>query len=402
MKNDFNFEIFETPAISEQEIEQKQSEKAAKITKNKKKNTAIRVLGTIAIVIAAVIAVLCIYLFTVPSHNPEKLVKKYISEINNAEWEKSYSRLYFDKDTPIYDENYINFCKENPSEMALAPGKIIDFEINKDAEDSYSPKSNRIFYSVNYVLEDGSSGTFYLTVMKTNNKSKKLAEYGVLPSQKCFASLKITVPASTEIYVRGIKFNKPKCENNNCIYEIGYTFADVNDIHIVNPYCSEIEEMIEVNPGENIYDFTPEITEECYNNLCKRTEESITSIYTDIINGSEDFSKYKLSDAYKENGFSEDIKKIKENVFMGNYTVSDFKVEEVTLKKSFDDIEKQLSTDENEIEVKYDFRYSYTVTYEGADDKSISQTREGNGYFGIKYVLGNEWYINDISTHAWF
>ena len=87
---------------------------------------------------------------------------------------------------------------------------------------------------------------------------------------------------------------------------------------------------------------------------------------------------------------------------MGNYTVSDFKVEEVTLKKSFDDIEKQLSTDENEIEVKYDFRYSYTVTYEGADDKSISQTREGNGYFGIKYVLGNEWYINDISTHAWF
>ena len=160
--------------------------------------------------------------------------------------------------------------------------------------------------------------------------------------------------------------------------------------------------MIEVNPGENIYDFTPEITEECYNNLCKRTEESITSIYTDIINGSEDFSKYKLSDAYKENGFSEDIKKIKENVFMGNYTVSDFKVEEVTLKKSFDDIEKQLSTDENEIEVKYDFRYSYTVTYEGADDKSISQTREGNGYFGIKYVLGNEWYINDISTHAWF
>lgn len=402
MKNDFNFEIFETPAISEQEIEQKQSEKAAKITKNKKKNTAIRVLGTIAIVIAAVIAVLCIYLFTVPSHNPEKLVKKYISEINNAEWEKSYSRLYFDKDTPIYDENYINFCKENPSEMALAPGKIIDFEINKDAEDSYSPKSNRIFYSVNYVLEDGSSGTFYLTVMKTNNKSKKLAEYGVLPSQKCFASLKITVPASTEIYVRGIKFNEPKCENNNCIYEIGYTFADVNDIHIVNPYCSEIEEMIEVNPGENIYDFTPEITEECYNNLCKRTEESITSIYTDIINGSEDFSKYKLSDAYKENGFSEDIKKIKENVFMGNYTVSDFKVEEVTLKKSFDDIEKQLSTDENEIEVKYDFRYSYTVTYEGADDKSISQTREGNGYFGIKYVLGNEWYINDISTSAWF
>lgn len=403
MGNDFNFEIFETPSASEQEIEQKQFEKATKIAKNNKKNTAIKILGTTAIVIAAVIAVLCIYLFTAPSHNPERLVEKYINEISNAEWEKSYSRLYFDKDTPIYDETYINFCNENANEMALAPGKIIDFEINKDAEDKYSPKSSRIFYSVNYVLEDGSNGTFYLSVMKTNNKNGKLAEYGILPSQKCFASLKITVPASTEIYVRGIKFNEPKYENDNCIYEIGYTFADINDIRIINPYCSEIEEMIEVKPGKNIYDFTPEITEECYNNLCRQTEESITSIYNDIINGNEDFGKYKLSDSYKENGFNDDIKKIKEDVFMGNYTVSDFKVEEASLKKSFNDIEKRLSsTDKNEIEVKYDFRYSYTVTYDGADGKSISQTRTGSGYFGIKYALGNEWYISDISANAWF
>lgn len=403
MENDFNFEIFETPAISEQEIEQKKSEKAAKIIKNKKKNTMIKIFGTTAIIILLVTAVLCFYFFTAPVHNPEKLAAKYVSEINNGEWKKAYSRLYFDKDTPIYDETYINFCKENANEMALVPGKIIDFEINKDAEKNDSPQNNIIFYSVNYILEDGSNGTFYLSVMKTNNKIGKLAEYGILPSQKCFASLKITVPASTEIYVRGIKFNEPKYENNNCIYEIGYTFTDINDIRIVNPYCSEIEEMLEVKPGENIYDFTLEITEECYNNLCRQTEENIALIYTDIINGSEDFSKYKLSDSYKENGFSEDIKTIKENVFMGNYTVSDFKVEETTLKKSYSDIEKELSsTAESEIEVKYDFRYSYTVTYENADGENVSESREGNGYFGIKYIFGNEWYINDISTHAWF
>lgn len=403
MENNFNFEVFETPALSEQELEQKQSEKAAKTAKNKKKNTAIKIFGTAGVVVLAVIAVICIYLFTAPSHNPERLVKKYVNEINNAEWKESYSRLYFDKDTPIYDETYINFCKENANEMALAPGKIIDFEINKDTEDSYSPKSSRIFYSVNYVLEDGTGGTFYLTAEKTNNKAGKLATYGILPSQNCFASLKITVPASTEIYVRGIKFNEPKYENNTCIYEIGYTFADTNDIRIVNPYCNEIEEMIEVKQGENICDFTPEISEECYNNLCKQTEEHITSLYTDVINGSEDFSKYKLLESYKSSGFDKDIEKLKKDVFMGNYTVSDFKIEESTLKKPYEDIEKKLSsTTKNEIEVKYDFTYSYTVTYKNESGEDISENRNGSGYFGVKYILSDEWYISGISAHAWF
>lgn len=403
MENNFNFEIFETPEISEQETEKKQSEKAAKKAKNKKKNTAIKILGTIAIVIIAVIAVLCIYLFTAPSHNPQKLAAKYVDEINSGKWEKAYSRLYFENSTAVDKEAFINYCNENPQNVSFTDSKIIDYDIEKDTEDSYGPKSSRIFYSVNYILEDGTSGTLYLTVEKTNSHHGKLAEYGILPNLKCFASLKISVPPTAAININGIEFNDPVTENQSCIYEIKYNLAQTTDIQIYSPFFKDMNETLELKSGTSEYSFSPEITEECYNNLCRQTEESITSIYNDIIEGNEDFSKYKLSDSYRENGFGNDIESIKKNVFMGNYAVSDFKVEEVSLKKSFEDIEKHLSGEnENIIDVKYDFRYSYTVTYEDADGQSISQTREGDGYFGMKFVLGNEWYINDISTNAWF
>lgn len=402
MENELNFDMFETPSVSEQKIRQKQSEKAEKIAKNNKKNLTIKIISTICAVLITIVAVLCIYFFTAPSHNPEKLVIKYINEINNAKWEKSYSCLYLDN-TPINKDAYINFCQENAGEMAFTPSKIIDFEINKDAETNDSPKNKMIPYSVDYVLEDGNHGTFYLSAMKINEQNGKLAKYSIIPSQKCFASLKITVPALTEIEVNGIKFSEYITENGNSIYNIRYAFTGTNNIRITNPYCSDIEEVIEIKPGDNVFDFTPEITEKCYNELCEKTKEYITSIYTDVITDNKDFTKYQMSDSYKENGFNNDIEKIKADVFMGNYEISDFKVEEASLAKSFADIDKTLhSNSPNELEIRYNFTYSYTATYNDENGKPVSTTKSNSGYFTIKYVLENEWHINDISTSAWF
>ena len=42
MENNFNFEIFETPAVSEQEMEQKRAEKTIRQKKNNKKNLTIK------------------------------------------------------------------------------------------------------------------------------------------------------------------------------------------------------------------------------------------------------------------------------------------------------------------------------------------------------------------------
>lgn len=403
MENNFNFEIFDSPKVSEQEIRQKQIEKAEKRAKNNKKNLTVKIISTAAAAIILLLAAMCTYLFAAPAHNPDRLIKTYINEINSGKWEKAYSRLCFGQKSAIYEDTFINFCNENPEAIAFTGGKIVDYDIEKDNESDNSPTEHKIFYSVNYVLEDGSNGTFYLTAVKTTAKAGKLAKYSVLPNQGCYASLKITVPYATEVRIGSIRFTEPEIENGNYVYNVDYAFARETDFHIKNPYCNEMEEFIELKPGLNTYNFTPEITEECYSNLCKQTEESITSLYTDIISGSEDFSKYKLSNAYRDNQFSNDIEEIKSAVFMGNYTVSDFHVEEAVLKKSFADINKQLnSSAPNEIEIKYDFKYSYKITYDGADGEPVSAVRTGNGYFGIKYILGNEWYINGISANAWF
>lgn len=404
MDNNINFEIFEAPALSKQEIEQKRLEKAAKAAEKSKRNTAIKIFGTLSIVLVAVIAALLIYFFTAPLHNPQRLAAKYIDEINSGEWEKAYSRLYFENSTTIDKEAFINYCNENPQSISFTDGKIIDYAIEKDTESNYIPNCTRIFYSVNYVLEDGNHGTFYLSAEKTNNKSGKLAEYSILPSQKCYASLKITAPEATSVTVNGINLDNPVTENDNIAYEIKYNFDQALNLHFRNPYCNEADETIELKPGINEYNFTPEITEECYNNLCKQAEECIASLYTDIINGSTDFGKYKLLKAYKNSGFNADIEKIKSDVFMGNYSVSDFNIEEALPKKSFADIDKQLSgTGDNEIDIKYDFRYSYTIAYNKDDDNPVTENRAGEGYFSVQYKLcANEWYINNISASAWF
>ena len=108
MENNFNFEIFETPAVSEQEMEQKRAEKTIRQKKNNKKNLTIKAAKIITAVVLAKIAILCCYLFSEPTHNPEKLVAKYVNEINNGEWEKAYSRLYFDGASTVNKESFVN------------------------------------------------------------------------------------------------------------------------------------------------------------------------------------------------------------------------------------------------------------------------------------------------------
>ncbi len=403
MENNFNFEIFEAPAVSEQEMEQKRAEKTIRQKKNNKKNLTIKAAGIITAVVLSTIAILCCYLFSEPTHNPEKLVAKYVNEINNGEWEKAYSRLYFDGASTVNKESFVNYCKENPQNAALASGKIIDYDIEKDTEDKYSPKSSRIFYSINYVLEDGSHGTFYLSAERINNKPGKFAKYGILPTQNCFASLKIIVPQATIIKVNGIEFSNPSTENNSSVYSIPYNFAQSVNININNPFCNDIEEQAELKPGSNTYNFSLEITEDCFNKLSEQTKEYITSLYTDIINGTEDFSKYPLSKAYQESGFNDDITAIKNNVFSGNYTISNFTVTEAEPKKAFSDIDKQLNeSTADEIEIKYNFKYSYTASYNDEAGNPVSFDKTDSGYFTVKYVLENEWHISDISTSAWF
>lgn len=403
MENNFNFEIFETPALSTEEIQQKEAEKEIRQIRNSRKNLSVKIAGTVAAVIILIIAVLLGYLFTAPVHNPEKLIKKYVNEINSGEWEKAYSRLYFYDSTTISKNSFVDYCTNNPDAIAFTTGKIIDFNIEKAAEAKDSPEYNCIFYNIDYLLEDGSHGTFYLSAEKINEKPGKLAKYGIKPEQSCFASLEITVPQATAIKVNNIEFNNATVENGNYIYKIKYNFVQPASIHISNPFCNEIDESIELKPGTNNYDFTLDITEDCFNQLNEQTKNYISSLYTDIINGKEDFSEYPLSNDYKETGFSNDLEEMKSDVFYGNYTVSNFTVTEASPKKSFEDIDKAVNgTKKNEIEIKYTFKYSYTYTYNDENGNAVSADKTDSGYFGVKYILGDKWYISDISSKAWF
>ncbi len=399
MNNDFNFEIFETQPVSDDEKKIADNQKKEKHIKRKKKNLAIKIISSAAAAIIILILAFVCYMFTAPSHNPEKLVKSYITSMEKAEWQKAYSMISFENSTTIDEEQFINFCTENPDAIAFTNTKIIDFEIEKD---KVSEDKNTIYYSVNYVSQDKSSGTFYLTVLKSR-KPKKLSSYSILPSQSCFSSLTITAPSKTEIFINGKALKNPVINNGNLTYIVKYLFAQDTAVTAKNEFCREFETTAKLQPGSNSLNICPEITEECFNKLISLTKEYITSFYTAVINNSEDFSSFPLDSSYLENGFKQDIDEIKSDVFFGNYTISDFKVTDATPKRAFADYKTVLNgNSKNEIEIKYDFKYSYVYTYNDEAGNPVSVNKTDSGYFGVKYILNENWYINDISSKAWF
>lgn len=400
MDNNFDFKAFETPALSEEEIENKARQKELRQRKNNKKNLAVKIMFSSAAALIIIILLFCGYLLLSPSHNSERLVASYLSEIEKADWKNVYSMLNFENSYAIDEKQFIDFCNENPTALLLTEDKIIDFQIEKD---KVNPDSGTVYYSVNYICSNGTNGTVYITAAKTNDKNGFFASYGIIPSQSCFCSLNITAPPETEITIDNKTIKTTENKNGKQLYQIKYLLPQSITINAKNKFCNDYQQDAVIDSKYNSLNICPEISKDCFIELCNDTKNNITAFYTDIINNSEDYGKYSIDSDYKESGFEKDINNIKNNVMSGNYTVSDFKVTEATLQKTYDAYGKELNKNgKNEIEIKYNFTYSYIYTYNDENGEAVSAEKTDSGYFGIKYVLKDKWYICGINTNAWF
>lgn len=365
-------------------------------------NFLITTIITVASVLLILAAFAAAYLHFSPKHNSEMLVKSYIHYIAEKDWEAVYAIMPLE-DSFILETDFINFCNNNPNAMDFASSPISDFVIEKDMEDN-----DFIYYSVNYVAQDNTNGTFYITVEKDEHK--------IIPTSKNICSLTIYAPDKSTVSLNGKALDKPEqlsagdSENGSnyyfCSYTVDYILTGTYELKAENEFFEPVETTFEINPGEKkeIY-VESSMNENTFNALCGITAEYINNIYSNIISGNSDYSSIIVSEYYAANGFNDDINILAKDInYTNNINVTDFKLTASESAKPFNEYKTIINCGEkSKIQIRLNYDYSYTYTSDNYVGKAFTESRNDSGYFYADYVYENgSWKLCEISGKAWF
>lgn len=403
---DINLDLFD----NHKEETPGQTENNKKHKKNKKKlNTALKIVVPVLAALLIIFAVTEIYLSVSPKRNPEKLLNSYISAVLDAKWEKAYKMMPLENSF-ISRQDFIEYCSANPQAMDFADAPISDFVIEKD-----KIEGSHCYFSVSYVTEAKTNGTFYITVEKTKDGVGRFDEYRVIPVSDSICTLTVYTPDKTSVTVNGTEIEnheqivKQDVFSQKSYYysshQIKYILTGVYSIKAENEFFTPVETDIEIKPGESnkeIY-IKQYISEDTYNKLCSITKDYILSIYNGTIANNLDYSSFPVSEEYK-NSFENDMNTIINDAVYSNITLTEFSLTSSEAAKSYEDAKTELNcTGQNKMDIRINFNYDYTYEYTDDTGAAVSESKSDSGYLSIIYLLekGN-WKIDSISGKAWF
>ncbi len=407
--DNFDFDNFNKKAVGKTPAEKEV------ILEKRKKTKKISRLINIIICILAIILIFIIgtsaYLHFSPARNPKRLLTQYIDCVTSEKWDNIYKKSSIKNSSFFTEETFVEYCKENPNAMALTETKIKDFETELDKVDG-----NTLYYSVNYVDENGDSNCLYMTVKKVKDGVGKFDKYEVVPVSNYIVSYSIYAPEGTQITFGGKEIKQTEgITKTNSILQNNYSYGLYLAQYIpVGEYTltakantlQDIETKITAtspseSKNESYLEFT--LQEDAFNTLSKNTEEYITTVYDSYINGTLTEKSLPFASTYTKEQLDSLSNSIADEMHTVNpdYKVSSIKVTKTNPRTKYGDF-KINCLDENKIEIVYDFDYDYTynANYQGQE---ASDTCSDSGYFAVTYVYQNgEWKIDNILERAWF
>lgn len=378
----------------------------------RKIKTAVYIAAVIAaaVLISAVSILLCFELS--PKCNPERAVKAYVNGAEEMNWKKVYNVSDFGKGKPFTRKAFADYCAENSDALKLINGKIADYEISLDkAEDDL------LYYTVDYVDENGTPGSFYMQVRKTADGFWRFDEYKVIPALNSFPCYTVFAPIGTVITVNDVEMELSSViESVNPITAEKYSYAKYvaefipqgeYDLVAKNKMCNDAVQKINVteNNDENALSLEMKLNEESFNELAKSAEELIGIVYNGVRDGSLKAESLPLSKSFTQKKLERLIKNISNEMLKdtGYYKITAFSVDKAQLQSSYSDIILNPQC-ENKITIsyKFDYGYIYESDYKGTGEYTKG-SRNDTGYFSIVYTLENgEWKIDEIMEQAWF
>lgn len=401
MEKEFDFGAFEQTRTYASE------EKNEKPNKNKKNGKIIKITAAIIFACIIIISVILIYPMLSAKHNPNKFAEKYISSIVEADWEYVYNHSSFGSSPFISYEAFETYCRENPQGISLGTAPILDYQIEID-----KTEDNSIYYSVSYLTEDKTEGTYYINIIKTKDNFWKYDTFTAVPTENSICSATIYAPLGTTITLNGTKLesnstvtSKSTQENKETAFsafETGYLFEGSYELAAENPFCNSYSGTIEISRANNKHYLELSVSESCRNELFEKAKSSIETLYNGACANSIDTSELGLSSAFTEEKFLEVLKVAEASVLYTNdsVSVSDFSITDAK-QKSDSGTETIIACNyDSVIETAISFDYKYTVTNK---IDNASEERKDTGYAVVRFVYENsKWLIDDIAVRAYF
>lgn len=364
-----------------------------KTTRQKNK---IKILTAIISIILITVTSLLLYINLAPIHNPEILLKKYINAVYNEDWKTVYNSITIKYSPFVTEETFLQYCPK----IRFTQATITDFEAEKIKEEN-----ELHYYSINYIADDNSTGTFYLTV-KEINKGK----YAVCPTTGNFGTLSVYSAGTTKITLNDTELSSTDITETDPITNNQYTLSKFTIEDLLpgtyyltaeNEYFDKITTEIVIDDDCNDAELYLEQTmsENGFNKLCNDSKNIISNIYNGIIHNNLNKETLPLSTSFASEDYDAFINSISDDLCKDNpnYNITEFEITDCKPKNGHKGI-KINSKKEDDIDIIFVIDYKYTAQNPDYLGEQYTAQKSDTGYFYIQYVLENgSWKINNIS-----
>ncbi len=354
-------------------------------------------------VISAFITILITLSITVfilhsPQYHPQKLLTEYIHAVYSNDLETVYNYSAVKNSEFISKQAF----KENFTGFRFTEKNLADFRIER-----ISVENNKtLCFSVSYLAEDSSEGTFYMEAEISEKGIFGLNKYLVCPDKSLFAGLTVCAPDGTAVSLNGKDLEQYKTDENTAsgiIFNIKYLLPGTYSLKSENGLCLPYEDKINVkNKGETAgYHINQMISKDAFDSLCSITESHFNMILQAAVH--QDYSALKklFSAEFTESRFDNYTDELGKAFYIGEaYTV--------TAAEAFDfepqtDCETVALSASSEINIPFQFNYSYTAENRDFNGEEYTAQKKDCGILYIQYIRENgEWKINNITQQIWF
>ena len=220
-------------------------------------------------------------LFVIMCSSAKACIKKYAHAIVSEKWENAYQYCEVIENTELSKENYINWAKNNLS-------NIKDYDLEE-----ISDNENRKKYRLTFTDESGKTiFRNYYEVKKQDEKMAFLLPIWKIEKDSFVAEqISFSAPEGVKVYVDEVKLEEQSVEDEMVLYQIPAMFVGPHSVKGTKQFYTDYEETVIIN--EDVTENAPFVLE------MKVSENVVQDVCFTVPNGAEFYlDDEKVDDTY--------------------------------------------------------------------------------------------------------
>lgn len=368
-----------------------------------KRKTFIKEIVLITLILIITALSTAFFIINSPQYNPKRLLTEYINAVYSNDTETLYKYSVLRNSAFISKEDFM----KNALPQRFTEENLADFQIEKVKKETNGIQN----FSISYLAEDGSSGTFYMAVENSDSGFFGLHKYLVCPDSNKINSLTVYAPAGATVSLNGTvleydiyKTDELISESNFEKFNIKYLLPGSYSIKSESSLCQPCEDKFEIdaNGSTNEYYIYQNLSQSVFEKLCGLTENNMNSIFSAAANQNFTDLKKLFSTDFIENKFDHYIEDLSEYFFISSksYNITDVEIYDIKPQLEYSSVRMSYLT---EINIPFTFNYKYTAESPDYNGEKYNSQKADSGILYIQYILENgEWKINTITQQIWF